>query len=133
MSGEIDTLDGAKGTIEYMKQLLAVDSDFWNQERKIFFYDNDKVGGYYYQKGNFTYVTVPKSGHFMPYDNYDASKAILDHNIKNGRIQCHNSENNCSVAEDLCSMMNDCGDNGLCLMNGQCMCNDGYKGADCSF
>jgi len=37
-----------------------------------------RVGGYFRRQANFTFVTVPKSGHFIPKDNYAASKAYLD-------------------------------------------------------
>jgi len=90
------------------------------------------VGGYYRQHSNFTFATAPKSGHFMPYDNYDVAKAFLDDFTQNNSLTCHNPEG-CRVNVQMCSAMNNCSGHGSCMDNGMCMCEPTHKGADCSF
>lgn len=91
------------------------------------------VGGYFRTVGNFTSVSVPKSGHFMPHDNYPASKAMLDDFIGKHALQCHDSTNGCSVVQEMCIAMNNCSGNGVCQPNGMCLCKPLFKGADCSY
>ena len=89
-----------------------------------------RIGGYFRQHKNFTYITTPKSGHFMPMDNYNASKSYLDDYMKYGELICHTG--NCSVSFQMCEAMNQC-NAGHCLESGACACPKGFKGADCSF
>jgi hypothetical protein len=113
-----------------------VGADFWNLNRKIYYYkDNlgeEQVGGYYRQKGNFTLMTVPKAGHFMPHDNFYATKSFLDDFVSSGSLICHKVNKICDTVQTMCKAMNNC-NNGTCLSNGQCQCNGmTVKGADCS-
>lgn len=82
MAGEFDMKDGAAGQMHWMKQTLtSLNDDFWTQDRKIYEFDaqgHTQIGGYYQTQANFTLLTVPKSGHFIPADIYSASKAYLD-------------------------------------------------------
>lgn len=80
-------------------------------------------------------MTVPKSGHFVPTDNYAASKSYLDDFINFGVLQCLNTTTNCSQAAEMCNMMANCTDpdHGTCGANGQCICKDLHKGADCAY
>ena len=74
-SGEFDMQDGPS-TQFWMKSIPEVnikDPDYWTNARK-FYYVKDKdgntiVGGYYRSsdKTPLTVLTVPKSGHFVPY------------------------------------------------------------------
>ena len=135
MAGEFDSQDGAAGQVKWMKETLTqLFPEFWSQSRKVYnFNSNGKtvVGGYYQTSyyGNFTFLTVPKSGHFMPADNYAASKQILDDFAANYSLTC----NDCDVSYKKCLAMNKCNDGGVCDANGKCVCGDYWKGADCSY
>ena len=137
MGGEFDMRDGAAGQHIWMKELLNVSKNFWKQDRKIYYYQGDEdvtnVGGYYTREGEFTLLTVPKAGHFIPQDNYLASKAFLDDYVQHGSLQCRDKDSQCSVAKDMCTAMNQCSTHGQCGANGQCQCHTNYKGADCSY
>ena len=86
MSGEFDSRDGAISQDIWMKQTLNLPEDFWTRTRNIYYFNNsdgeEQVGGYYKSEGNFTLLAVPKAGHFIPADNYEASKAYLDDYVK---------------------------------------------------
>ena len=122
-----------------MKQTFtSLQAGFWSQDRRIYYYnasDKTQVGGYYRSQGNFYKVTVPKSGHFMPNDNYWASKAFLDDFVSHKALTCTDqSGNECRVNKQMCEFMNLCNGVASCLANGQCICQDHYhKGADCSY
>ena len=136
-SGEFDMQDGAISQYTWMKQLLTkVGTSFWEQDRKIFYYPGQdggmKVGGYFQHHNNFTVMSVPKSGHFIPADNYGASIAILHDLVNHNELKCH-ADSGCSVTAEMCKAMNDCSTHGTCGPNGQCSCQDGFKGADCSY
>lgn len=60
-----------------------------------------------------------------------SGKFVHDY-IMYGHIGCHASNNDCSMAEKQCSYMNDCYNHGSCNNNGQCVCDSGFFGADCS-
>lgn len=81
------------------------------------------MGGYFKTEGNFTLLTVPKSGHFVPADNYYASKAYLDDYAQSRKLLCHQKDGDCHVTDKMCSAMNNCNGNGLCSDQGQCQCN----------
>lgn len=88
MAGEFDMRDGIVGQYAWMKKLLNVPQSFWNQARKIYYFNDYKtnerlVGGYYREFGNFTVLTVPKSGHYGPFNYYSASRSYLDDMINN--------------------------------------------------
>lgn len=93
MAGEADMQDGAAGQEVWMKQTLQLPAEFWTQDRQIYYFrapgeDLTRVGGYFRQTGNFTFITTPKSGHFMPADNYFVSRAYLDDYTSAGSLQC---------------------------------------------
>lgn len=92
MAGEFDMQDGIASQYRWMKDLLKVSSEFWTQDRKVYYYqgnDNQtKVGGYYLTEKSFALLSVPKSGHFVPADNYYASKAYIDDIVVNGTLTC---------------------------------------------
>ena len=142
MAGEFDMRDGVQGQYKWMKQLLNVSEEFWETDRRIYFYqdgqNHTKVGGYWSQEGNFTLGAVPKSGHFLPHDNYLASKHIVDDYVNNGSLQCKSpdpslTDANCRVVDYMCKAMNNCSGHGNCTQHGQCSCDVGFKGADCSY
>jgi hypothetical protein len=113
-----------------MKELLSV--NFWDTPRKIYYHDGHEIGGYYHHERNFTFITVPKAGHFLPYGNYKASKAFLDDYVKYKHLKCRDpTKENCSVEKKMCAAMKGCG-KGKCH-NGYCVCPNAVKGADCSY
>ena len=113
-------------------------NDLFNQDRKIYYYvDKDtnvtRVGGDYYQDSKLTYATVPKSGHFMPMDNYQANKNMLDDFIQYGEVRCKDPDTYCRVKIGMCVAMNECSLHGECQETGLCKCDSDHKGADCSY
>jgi len=90
-----------------------------------------KVGGYFAQEGNFTLLAVPKAGHFIPADYYDASKAFLDDYVEHGRLVCH-SEEGCSTVKKRQAYLDNCSGHGTFDPTfGNCICAQGYIGGDC--
>jgi len=85
----------------WMKQLLNVTSEFWEQDRRIYHLKNGSVGGYYQEEGKFTLMAVPKAGHFIPYFFYDSAKEVLDDFIKTGSLTCRD----CRVNKIMCQAM----------------------------
>ena len=109
--GEYDMRDGAKAQDAWMKKTLKnLPDEFWQGGRELYYFGEQKIGGQYRQYNNFTFITIPKSGHCAPGDNYDAFKAYLDDYISQGSLKCHH--NNCSVSDKMCSFMQQCGEGG---------------------
>ena len=72
-------------------------------------------------ENSYTLVTVPKSGHFIPADNYAASKSYLDDFVKAGVLECKNTVTMCTIAKGMCSALSDCFESdgyGKCGANG---------------
>lgn len=82
----------------------------------------------------FEYLTVPKAGHFVPNNYYSPSFAFFTDYVNSQKLVCHKTtDNQCSVVSDRCEAMNQCNGNGICnATTAQCVCNAGYKFADCS-
>lgn len=142
--GEFDMQDGYKSQVSWMRELLDLPTSFWSQDRKAYFFYNEdgnqRIGGYYRKTGNFTFMSVPKAGHFVPYGNYDGSKAILDDYVNHDKLLCKSSADTiessdklCRSVDAMCSMMNQCSQHGTCNDVGTCECTYPYKGADCSW
>lgn len=111
------------------------DADFWDQSRQIYWVNpadgsEPIVGGYWREGPTFTYLTVPKAGHFVPANYYYPSFSFFTDYIANQKLACHSET--CSSVAFRCEMMNNCSGNGTCGSNGQCVCNSGWKSADCS-
>jgi len=108
--GEFDTRDGFKSQTKWMRNTLNLTDNFWSQSRKTYYFEDNnqtKIGGYYRSEGSFTFLTVPKAGHFVPYGNYKVSKLVLDDFVKHGKIQCNDPNNQeCKVDHLLCDAMN---------------------------
>lgn len=69
-SGEFDAQDGP-ATLNPWVRKLNVTEDFWSQSRKVYYVWDEKTnmyttGGYYRTSTTFSYLTVPKAGHFVP-------------------------------------------------------------------
>lgn len=138
MAGEFDMQDGIATQYEWMKQLLNVPQSFWEKSRNIYRFgvdsnQNYKVGGYWIEYSNFTLLTVPKSGHFIPANYYEASINFLDDMVSNdGKLMCQNASlapYNCSTDQMMIDAMANC--SGQNHSNGVCQCDLNYKGADC--
>ena len=83
--------------------------------RKIYYIDdnqdNSTVGGYYRSDDNlkFTFLTIPKSGHFVPRSQPLISKAFLTDIINNGKLTCHKTKpSDCETAPIMCQYMSNC-------------------------
>ena len=64
---------------------------------------------------------------------YLTMKFVMDY-VTKGHLSCETESNgSCkSVADDMCTYMNNCNDNGSCNIDGKCECNKGSYGPDCS-
>lgn len=95
-AGEYDFREGARGVDVWLRSLTWDGSDdFWNSERLIYWIPNENPdtttdpeddtvpgheftnGGLYRTYGAFTWLTVPKSGHFTPADNYPVTDSFF--------------------------------------------------------
>lgn len=135
MAGQMDAQDGAISQYLWMKKNLNVTKDFWEQDRRIFYYPGDdgmKIGGYYQDNGRFTMLTVPKAGHFVPYFNYDVTAWVLRDFVAGKRLSCHAKDGNCRVTKKMCDYMRLPQSQGTCKANGKFQCVDGFIGADCA-
>ena len=90
------------------------------------------VGGYWRESEFFTFLTVPKSGHFVPANYLQPTLQFVSDYMNYTGLVCHKSHDMCSVVNTRCSYMNNCSGNGSCTANGVCECFTGFKGADCS-
>jgi len=91
-------------------------------------------GGYWRTSDYFEYLTVPKAGHFVPNNYYSPSISFLTDYIASQKLVCHKTDDTqCSVVQKRCDAMNNCNGHGTCDgVTGQCVCDAGYKFADCS-
>ena len=49
------------------------------------------------------------------------------------KLYCHSDDlDQCLTYNYMCVAMYACGQYGICMYNGQCICNKGWTGADCS-
>jgi hypothetical protein len=102
-AGEFDAQDGPK-TQEYWLRRLNFENDdkFWDQSRKIYYVpqpgqDELAIGGYWRESDYFSYLTVPKSGHFVPANYYQPTWQFVYDYVNHSKLQCHNPKT-CSVA-----------------------------------
>lgn len=90
------------------------------------------IGGYWRESKYFSYLTVPKAGHFVPNNYYQPSYQFFADYLSSKKLLCHNDVDGCSVVSYQCEAMNECSAHGTCAANGQCVCSEGWKFADCS-
>lgn len=107
-------------------------------DRQIYYVNSTEngvyAGGYYRRtpNGKFTLMTVPKAGHYVPTDVLEVTKSMLTDYVQNGSLQCHNTDG-CGTKDYTCSYMNQCSGHGSCSQqNGECLCDQGWAGADCT-
>jgi hypothetical protein len=134
-AGEFDSQDGAKTQEAWLRGMEFEGSrEFWSQSRQIYWNSNPTtaVGGYWRESPYFTFLTVPKAGHFVPNNNYWASWNFLNDYIQHQALQCHAADGNCETTTTKCTYMNNCSSHGTCQTNGTCACENGWKGADCA-
>jgi hypothetical protein len=110
MSGIFDAHDGALSTYAWMKDELELEVDFWREARRIYYVEVEgkmTVGGYWHDNissgGAFTVIALPKSGHYAPADNYDASFSILKDAVEHGSLICRKDD--CKVVNEMCKFM----------------------------
>jgi len=129
-AGEYDQRDGPVTQVAWMRDLRKLRPNFWQQARKIYYINdgaqNITVGGYfrYDPETQFTFLTIPKSGHFVPTTQLGVTKQMLIDYIQNKKLVCHrNDSSQCETAPIMCNYMNNCSGNGQCGWNGMCVCN----------
>lgn len=122
-----------------IKALNAQDPTYWNTARQIYQVPdgtgNYIVGGYYRSssKAAFTWLTIPKAGHFVPATYLDTTKLMLKDYVEKQALQCHKDNDGCNLSKIQCGKVNDCNGHGTCSTEtGQCTCKLGWTGADCS-
>lgn len=114
-------------------------AEFKHKSQYLFQYETElgewKIGGYYRQVENFSWVIIPGAGHLVAETQLDVTISLISfYLLNNHTIPCIDSPNfNCTHAHHIqCKAMDYCnGDNGFCK-NGVCRCFNGYFGADCS-
>lgn len=78
-AGEFDAQDGPATQEPWMRRLVFENRDeFWEQSRQVYwvedpYSDHLIVGGYWREREYFSYLTVPKAGHFVPNNYYQPS------------------------------------------------------------
>ena len=98
-----------------LQTLQKNNNAFWTQARKIYYVPdgnlNSTVGGYYRTDSRFTFLAVPKAGHFVPTTNMPATRAFLRDYLSDRRaLGCYNASrqaNNCSSADLMCDTLRD--------------------------
>jgi carboxypeptidase C (cathepsin A) len=144
-AGMYDMLDGPLTHDPWIRLLKSVKSDngaLFDQPRKIFYVQNPvtqqyEVGGYYRSDESikFTFLTIPKSGHFVPITEQLSSRTFLNDIITKGSLQCHKANaQDCETGAIMCGYMDKCNNAGTCNpVTGRCECTDPeVYGSDCS-
>lgn len=135
--------DGIIQTLTWTESITFKDknvrSNFDSQARSLHKYidgnGEEKIGGYFRHGGNFTLVVTPKAGHMVAASRVYASKAYVHDQVHYGHLYCEGKGKVCDTfALPMCDYMNDCTGHGKCdeSTKGQCVCNSGWFGADCS-
>lgn len=114
-AGEFDSQDGPATQEVWLRGMEFEGSeDFWSQSRQVYWldYPTTFVGGYWRESAYFSYLTVPKAGHFVPNNNYWASYNFFNDYINNQKLMCHEQSGNCEVTAFRCEAMNNCSGHG---------------------
>ena len=119
-AGEFDAQDGPKTQEPWLRRLnFEGSSDFWSQSRQVYWVEDDAPlinGGYWRTSDYFEYLTVPKSGHFVPQNYFLPSyQFVSDYITNNQKLKCHkDTDTKCSVVASRCEAMNQCNGQGTC-------------------
>lgn len=80
-AGTYDQQDGPLTMYPWMKDIKVLrnnNNKFWSQARKVYYINDGKlnstVGGYFRSNSRFTFLSVPKAGHFVPTTMLQASR-----------------------------------------------------------
>lgn len=142
-TGEFDEHDGPMSQTPWMKNIKSLneqDPNFWVNARQIYQVPDAAnpgsfiIGGYYRSSKivPFTWLTIPKAGHFVPSTYLDTTKLMLRDYVEKQALQCHKTADGCNLSKIQCAHMDDCNKHGVCSTEtGQCTCSDGWTGADC--
>lgn len=139
-AGEWDQQDGPSTHEAWLRNVPHLPTDFFNLNRKIYWVPQGQgfiVGGYYREdpspKKGFTLLSIPKAGHFVPTDMLETTKQFIIDFVNNKQLMCHKNEEDCSTVTTMCKYMGNCNGHGQCSqVTGQCKCDNGWRGADCS-
>lgn len=141
-AGEFDAQDGPKTQEYWLRRLNFTGSDeFWSQSRQVYWVNNftdssqpQLNGGLWRTSDYFEFLTLPKAGHFVPNNFFSASHQLLTDYIAGQKLACHKTDDTqCSVVQARCDAMSNCNGHGKCDdVTAQCVCDTGYKFADCS-
>jgi hypothetical protein len=119
----------------------------WEASQRKYFTLNGSMAGYWKQVWNTTVVAVQGGGHLLPRDQPARALKMLESFLGNGapspsdvrNIYCDTSDSICdpqAVADvglgARCALLFNCSGHGACLHTGQCKCNSGWTGVDCS-
>ena len=137
--GEWDLTYGPNGVKSWLSHSRYLGNDIWEQPRRVFILnstDSEVVGGYWRSdsKNLITVLTLAKSGHSALRSSLPTLKqAVSDMLSSDGKLLCHSNDlTNCDTSKAMCIAVNACGVYGICGYDGQCVCNAGWSGADCS-
>lgn len=137
-------LDGPLTQEPWIRLLKSINSDsgaIFDQPRKIYYVQDPvskafEVGGYYRSddKLKFTFLTIPKSGHFVPITQQLASRNFVNDIAQQGKLVCHKDKpEDCDTGAIMCSFMKGCSTAGECdVETGRCKCYGPYINSDCS-
>ena len=129
--GTYDQQDGAPTMYKWMPDIQTLQKNnnaFWTQARKVYYIPdgagNSTVGGLYRKDGRFTFLAMPKAGHYVAMTNMPASRAFLRDYISDKRaLGCYNATrqfNNCSTADLMCAHLRDDATGQDCSGHGTC-------------
>lgn len=110
-AGQWDNRDGPSTIEEWLVSDTKNFKDLYKQDRQIYYVNSTAngvyTGGYYRSTGKFTFMTIPKAGHYVPTDVLEVTQSILSDYFGSGSLQCHNKEG-CSTKGKTCEFMNQC-------------------------
>lgn len=93
--GEWDAANNP-GNMDFLKNMKKLSASFWSQARQIYYLKSSTdiygVAGYVRQDttNKFSFVTLPKSGHFAAGDQIQVSNWLLKDFMNEGLLQCYN-------------------------------------------
>lgn len=135
--GQFDLRDGPYGAQEWLRKMKWDGMDGFNAaSRNTYHYISDdnqeiRLGGNFRSYKNFHFLVIYSAGHLVPATQLACSRSMLSDIISDDKLLCHKKDGMCSLDNTTLSLMNNCTNNGQGV-NGKCICNTGFYGADCS-